>query len=253
MQGRRVIITGASSGIGKHLAFEFAEKGYALGLTARRYDLLKEIQLEIRRRFGDKIQVELRVMDVTIYRDVFRILKELSYALGGLDILIANAGIAKSKFAGTGNFQQDKNVIETNLIGGIATVDAGLEIFRFQKRGGQIVGISSIAGLRGFAGNASYSASKAGFTMYLEAVRAEVKNDGIYITTILPGFIDTPMNKHLPNRPFLITPEKGAKIIRKLIERKVSVGIVPFFPWTFVSWILKVLPEFLFFKIKQNE
>ncbi|MDX1961112.1 MAG: SDR family NAD(P)-dependent oxidoreductase [Leptospiraceae bacterium] len=252
MKGR-VIITGASSGIGRSLAIEFASKGYALGLTARRYELLKELQLEIKEMFGESIQVELRVLDVTMYREISRVLKELTYALGGLDILVVNAGVARAQFVGTGAFLQDKTVIETNLIGAIATVDSGLEIIRQGKRQGQIVGISSIAGIRGFAGNASYSASKAGFTTYLEALRAETQGENIQITTILPGFIDTPMNSHMPERPFVITVREGAKRILSLIERRVNVAVVPTFPWIFIAWLLKWLPDFLFLKLKLKE
>ncbi|MCB1175956.1 MAG: SDR family oxidoreductase [Leptospiraceae bacterium] len=250
MVGKSVIITGASSGIGKNLALEFASKGYSLGLTARRYELLKEVQLEIHEKFGKEIKVELRVLDVTIYRDVFRIIKELNYALGGLDILVANAGIAGSHPVGTGHFQQDKNVIETNVIGAIACVDATMEIYRGQNRKGQIVGISSVAGHRGFPGNGSYCASKAAFTAYLESLRMETLNEGIHVTTILPGFIDTPINSHMPNRPFVIDSKKGAKKIFKAIIKKKKVAYVPFFPWNYLGRLVKILPDFLFRKIK---
>ncbi len=244
--GKAVIITGASSGIGKALAFEFARNGYSLGLTSRRYDMLKIVQQEIHNEFGKEIQIELKVLDVTIYRDVFRILKELNFALGGFNILVVNAGIAGSKKVGSGNFQTDKSIIETNLLGAIACVDAGIEILRSQKKSGQIVGISSIAGLRGFPGNASYSASKAAFTTYLEAVRLETGNKEIKITTILPGFIDTPINRHLKKRPFVISVEEGAKKIYNLIQKQKKVAVVPLYPWWFFKLISPFLPEKLF-------
>ncbi len=250
MVGKSVVITGASSGIGKHLALEFAKAGYSLGLTARRYELLKEVQKEIYSQVGKDCKVELRVLDVTIYRDVFRVMKELNYALGGLDILVVNAGVGGAFPAGTGHFQQDKHIIETNVIGAIACVDAGLEIFRSQNREGHIVGISSIAGFRGFPGNSAYCASKAAFTAYLESVRIENKNRGVLVSTILPGFIDTPINSHMPNRPFVISVEKGAKKLFKLIRKKKEVAYVPAYPWAILGRILKWIPESFLSKMK---
>lgn len=249
---KTVIITGASSGIGRDLALEFARRGYSLGLTARRYELLKELQMEIQSIHGKTIPVELRVLDVTIYRDIFRVIKELDYALGGMDVLVVNSGVARSKPLGSGNFQNDKNVLETNLIGAMATVDAGVEVLKTRKKEGQIVGISSFAGVRGFPGNASYSASKAGFTNFLEAARLELQSEGICVTTILPGFIDTPMNHHLRNRPFLIDSKKGARKICNLIERKSHVSFVPWFPWSPLYRVLKFLPDFLYLRLKDR-
>ena len=252
MAKKTVIITGASSGIGRDLALEFARRGYSLGLTARRYELLKELQTEINSIHGKSIQVELRVLDVTIYRDIFRVIKELDYSLGGMDILVVNSGVARSKPLGSGNFQNDKNVIETNLIGAMATVDAGVEVLKVRKKEGQIVGISSFAGVRGFPGNASYSASKAGFTNFLEAARLELQSEGILVSTILPGFIDTPMNNHLRDRPFLIDSKKGARKICNAIERKKELSFVPWFPWSLLHTFLKFLPDFLYYKLKDS-
>jgi len=250
MAGKSVIITGASSGIGRALAFEFAKYGYSLGLTARRYELLKTLQQELNSRFGKDLHIELRVLDVTIYREVYRILKELNYALGGMNILVVNAGIAGSKKVGSGHFQTDKNIIETNLLGAIACVDAGVEILRSQKKPGQIVGISSLAGLRGFPGNASYCASKSAFTTYLEAARLEVKSDEIHVTTILPGFIDTNMNRHMKHRPFVISVEEGAKKIFKAIIQKKKVAVVPVFPWKIILPFISIIPGRFFVRKK---
>ena len=252
MLGKTVIITGASSGIGRDLALEFARRGYSLGLTARRYELLKEIQMEINSLFGKLIKVELRVLDVTIYRDIFRVIKELDFSLGGMDILVVNAGVSKTKPLGSGNFQNDKNIIETNLIGAMATVDAGVEVLKTRKKVGQIVGISSFAGVRGFPGHSSYSASKAGFTNFLESARMELLDEGITVTTILPGFIDTPINHHLPERPFLIDSKKGARKICNIIEKKKKVAFVPWFPWSLLHLFLKFLPDFMYYNLKDR-
>jgi hypothetical protein len=132
-------------------------------------------------------------------------------------------------------------IVETNLIGAIATIDAAVALFRRQG-GGQIVGVSSVAGARGLPGSSSYSASKAGVAVYLESVRAETYREPITVTTLAPGYIDTPMNRDMKSRPFLIDVETGARMMADLIERGVSHSTVPRYPWTLIAPLLRVLP-----------
>jgi short-subunit dehydrogenase len=113
---------------------------------------------------------------------------------------------------------------------------------RQQQRGGQIVGIGSVAGVRGLPGSGSYSASKAGLAAYLEAVRAETHDEPITVTTLAPGYIDTPINEEMKSRPFLIDAKKGARIMADLIERRVRYATVPRMPWTLLAPLLRVLP-----------
>ena len=136
-------------------------------------------------------------------------------------------------------------IIETNLLGAIATIDAAVALFRRQGGEGQVVGIGSVAGVRGLPGSSSYSASKAGVKTYLESVRAETLDEPIAVTTIAPGYIDTPINQDVKSRPFLIDVEKGARITADLIERRVSYATVPRFPWNVLSPLLRVLPTSL--------
>ena len=245
-----IIITGASSGIGRHLAFEFAARGYALGLTARRFDLLQKLREELYAKFGMNLKVEIRSLDITDYKYIFSVLKDLHHCLGGLTHVVANAGVAGSSPVGTGKFLHDKQVIETNLLGAMATIDAAGEIFKSSKIKGHIIGISSIAGFRGFPGNGSYSASKAGLTIYLESARRDLKRFGILVTTIHPGFIDTNMNSHLRNRPFVVSVEKGAAELARLIEKRVTVSSVPAFPWGLVGYCIKRIPDIIWQRLK---
>jgi NAD(P)-dependent dehydrogenase (short-subunit alcohol dehydrogenase family) len=132
-------------------------------------------------------------------------------------------------------------IVETNLIGAMATIDAAVALFRRQG-GGQVVGITSVAGFRGLPGSSSYSASKAGLEVYLEAVRAETLGEPITVTTIAPGYIDTDINRDMKNRPFLIDAERGARITADLIGRGVRHAFVPRLPWSVVAPLLRVLP-----------
>ncbi len=237
---KSVMITGASSGIGKALAYELARKGYSLALTARKIERLEEIRDDIL-ELGNSSKVVVRKLDVTDTGDVYTAVDEMAEQLGGLDIMVANAGIAAAGPVGRGEFESAKQTIETNMIGAMATIDAATAYF-LAKGSGHLVGISSVAALRGMPRSSAYCASKAGFAMYLEAVRVELYKKKIDVTVLYPGYIDTPLNNMLKSRPFLITVEKGASIIAHLIERKVKSSTVPVFPWNIVGRLMKILP-----------
>jgi len=158
-----------------------------------------------------------------------------------LDIVIANAGIGSGGHAGTGNFDADRQVIETNVIAAMATIDAAVGLFKAQGRG-QIVAISSVAAFRGLPKSASYSASKAAIATYAEGIRCDLHGTQIRMTTLFPGFIDTPINQSLKSRPFVIPVDKGARLIADLIERRVNTSTVPVFPWNVISWLMRLAP-----------
>jgi NAD(P)-dependent dehydrogenase (short-subunit alcohol dehydrogenase family) len=237
---KTVFITGASSGIGRALALELASRGYDLFLTARRLELLEEVRGEIAARAPAQT-VEVRQLDVTDDADVASAIAEAADGFGRCDIVIANAGLGNSGRIGDGNVERARSIVETNLIGAIATIDAAVALFRRQG-GGQVVGVTSVSGVRGMPGSGSYGASKAGLTVYLEAARAETYNEPITVTTISPGYIDTPINQDMKSRPFLIDVATGAKLTADLIERGVSYATVPRLPWTVLAPLLRVIP-----------
>ena len=238
---KAIFITGASSGIGRALAFELGRKGYKLALTARREDALKEIRDQINQKYAPPA-IAIRKLDVTDYDDVFAAFSEMVRALDGIDIVFANAGVGLGERVGRGDFDKAKKTVAVNLTGAIATMDAAAQYFLENKKGGHIVGVSSVAAFRGMPKSAAYCASKAGMAVYMEAMRTELYRKNIDITVLYPGFIDTPLNDMLPSRPFLINVEKGAQVIARLIEKKVKSSTVPVFPWNIVGRILKILP-----------
>ncbi|MGH2964636.1 MAG: SDR family oxidoreductase [Solirubrobacterales bacterium] len=237
---KTVFITGASSGIGRALALELAGRGYDLFLAARRLDELERLRDEIAAADPAR-RIEVRQLDVTDDADVAAAIGDAAEKLGRCDIVVANAGLGSTGPVGEGRMARDRQVVETNLIGGMATVDAAVAQFRRQG-GGQIVAIASVAGVRGLPGSGSYSASKAGLAVYLDSVRAETHREPIKVTTIAPGYIDTPINQDVKSRPFLIDVQKGARITADLIERGVGYATVPRFPWSVVSPLLRVIP-----------
>ena len=248
---RVAIITGASSGIGRALAFELARRGWWLGLCARRGDELERIRGEIESATPGT-RVETSVLDVTDTAAVRDAIPELASRFGKVDLLVANAGVGGERFAGDDRFAVDEAIIRTNVLGAMATVDTGVRLLR-ASGGGQIVGITSVAGFRGLPGHGAYSASKAAFSVYLEAVRAEVERDGITVTTLAPGYIDTPINDHMKSRPFLVSAEVGAARAADLIERGVRSSTVPVFPWNAVGALMRSLPDFVWYRAMRTQ
>lgn len=237
---RTAFITGASSGIGRELAKALAARGYALMLTARRLQELERLREEIASEHPART-VLVRQLDVTDDADVARAIAEAAAALGRCDVVIANAGIGNSGRVGKGDMERARAIVEIDLIGAIATVDAAVAQFRRQG-GGQIVGIGSVAGVRGLPGSAAYSAAKAGLAVYLDAVRAETYGEPIAVTTLAPGYIDTPLNRDLPSRPFLIDAPRGAQIMADMIERRVGYATVPRMPWRVIAPLMRIVP-----------
>lgn len=246
-----VVITGASSGIGEGLAFEFAKRGYGLGLVARNIDKLTQIKNKINHLFP-AIQVEVLELDVMRYDNVFRVMKDLDDRLkNSVEIVVANSGIAGSRVVGSGGFDENRKLIETNLIGAIATIEAGVSILKKRKKG-MVAGISSVAGFRGFSGSAAYCASKSGLSTYLEAIRGEVRRHELDVIAIHPGFICTPMTGGKKSRPFEISVEKGAKLMVDAIENKKKTAIIPKFPWIFIGFFMRNLPSFIWSRVSSK-
>jgi len=249
LRKRSVIITGASSGIGKGLAFEFARRGYNLGLASRNAQKLSEVKAILENRFPG-ILVSFAELDVMRYSNVAETIESLDDSLQNTtEILVANSGIAGSQLSGVGRFEDNRKVIETNLLGAMAAIDAGLNIFRRRKKG-TVVGISSVAGFRGFAGSAAYCSSKAGLSTYLEALRGEVRRHGIHVCSIHPGFIDTPIKNK--KRAFEISVEKGSKLIAEAIIKRKNESTIPWFPWALAGFIMRRIPGFIWSRISSK-
>lgn len=244
---QRVIITGASSGIGSALAWQYAERGYDVGLCARREENLQETCQSLSQRFPQQ-RFMYELIDVTDTDNVAPALEALTKRMGSVDIVIVNAGITDVRRTGSGDISKDIRVLQTNLIGAIATIDAAIAIFRKQDYG-HLVGISSFSAFRGIPGSAAYSASKAALTNYLEAVRTELYRKKIKITTIHPGFIKTGLADDMENFPFVIDADTAAVKMAMKIQKGVKEATIPSWPWTPLRYIMKVMPDHLVAKM----
>lgn len=244
---RTVVITGASAGIGRALAFEFARRGYHLGLTARRLAVLDTLRTELQTAYP-ACKIEIATLDVDQDDSVAPTLHTLFDALGGVDAVVVNAGINDFTRVGRGDFGKEKRVLQTNLIGAMATVNAAVEHFLVRGKG-QIVGISSLASLKGMPKQAAYCASKAAFSLYLDAARAELRRKKIQVTTVLPGFVVTDIMPDIAKYPFAASAAEVAVEIVNAAEKGKAIAVVPAFPWKWLRPLFGLIPDALWRKM----
>lgn len=218
-----VMITGASSGLGKGMALEIAARGGHLGLLARREDLLKEIVEQTR-----NVKAVFATADVRDAKAVREAADRFRKELGPIDILIANAGIGTADHVTSLTPEHAANVIGINVLGAINSVAAVLPEM-VERKQGRLVAISSLAAYRGLAKSAAYCASKAALSAYFESLRIDLRHAGVGVTTIHPGFIKTDLTAgRRAKMPYLMELEDGVKKIVGAIEREKRIYA---FPW----------------------
>ena len=240
-----VFITGASSGIGQALALRFYQAGYALALVARRTQDMTDwaqsqgLEASRWRVYG----ADVAVMDSIIAAG------QLCMQTQGLpDVVIANAGISVGVDSSVrGDLDDMARTFATNNLGLAATFHPFIEAMA-QRRSGILVGIGSVAGIRGLPGHGGYCASKAAVIAYCESLRGELKGDGVQVVTICPGYIDTPLTRQ--NRysmPFLMPVQKFADQAFGAITAGDSYRVIP---WQMgvVAKLLRALPNWLYDK-----
>jgi len=191
--GTRALVTGASRGIGRAVAHALAERGATVGLAARSTSDLEALALEL-----PGVHHPL-TCDVARPASIATATEKFAAATGGLDLLVANAGIAYYEPIATQNLEHIEQMTEVNWLGTVYTVKAALP-YLLDGDGGHIVVMSSAAGLRGFPGAAAYSATKAAQRMFAEALRHELAGTGVSVTTVYPGEIQTSLHDHEQSR-----------------------------------------------------
>ncbi len=235
-------ITGASSGIGQALAQRLSAQGWRLALVARRADELRAWAHA--QRLQDRTQVY--AADV---RDIAAITEaghDCIQRHGLPQVVIANAGISTGiDSALIEDLDVMRATLDTNVLGMAATFQPFVEPMR-RAKAGTLVGIASVAGIRGLPGHAAYCASKAGAIAYCESLRGECRPFGVRVVTIVPGYIDTPLTRGNPYAmPFLMTPERFAAAAVSAIVAGRSYRVIP---WQMgvVAKLLRALPNAVF-------
>src|SRR6185369_7202780 len=241
MTRQKILITGASSGLGAGMARNFAAKGRDLALCARRTDRLDELRAELLERHPG-ITVAVAALDVNDHEQVPKVFAELSDELGGIDRVVVNAGIGKGAPLGSGKLWANKATIETNLIAALVQIETALEMFK-ASGGGHLVLVSSVLGNKGVPGvKAAYAASKAGVTSLGESLRAEYASGPITVTVLEPGYIESEMTAKSGSTMLMVDNESGTKAMVNAIERETGRAAVPWWPWGPLVQLLKVLP-----------
>jgi len=243
---KTIFLTGASSGIGEGLALALAKKGAILGLVARREELLRELAEKCDKEGGVARSFPADVTDSLSVQQAFQ---EFIHEFSTIDVMIANAGIGGNDES-TRNYDPPsvRKVIDVNLMGAVHAVHAVLPTMLEQKHG-QMVAISSLAGFRGLPGSAAYSASKAALTTFFESVRLDVRDKGIAVTIIQPGFIRTPLTESRANKmPFLMELDDAIPHFIKAIEKRKSFAA---FPWQLATIVRagKFMPAWMYDRI----
>ncbi|WP_334031535.1 SDR family oxidoreductase [Alteromonas sp. P256] len=236
-----ILITGASSGLGKGMAIEFAKQGRNLALCARRYENLETLKAELLELNPD-INVFIRSLDVNDHDAVFEVFDAFKQDLGRLDRVIVNAGMGKGASVGTGYFHANKQTATTNFVSALAQCEAAMTIFRAQNSG-HLVTISSISAVRGFRRAMTvYAATKAGLTSLSEGIRMDVMNTPINVTCIHPGFIRSEINEKVEKVPFIVDTDVGCRAMVKAIEKEKANAFVPSWPWALLHWVMRIAP-----------
>ena len=238
------IVIGASSGIGAALVRELAHNGYRVAAVARREAKLQELSDSVNTAVAPNTVLPYS-HNVTDYDEIPTLFQTIVQALGGLDMIIYNAGVQPRVTLNEYDFEKDHKMIEVNLLGAIAWLNQAA--LRFERAGqGQIVGIGSVAGDRGRVGSPVYNTSKAGLATYLESLRNRLTRQGISVTTIKPGFVDTVLLEENATRTFwVISPQEAASQILKAAKRRKQTVYVPG-RWRLLMLIIRHIPSFVF-------
>ncbi len=193
--GKSVIVTGASSGIGKAIAFKFASEGAFVALVARSEEKLRENVEKIKEAGGKAV---FYTADVRDFNRVQEIVKDFHKNAGSIDILVNNAGATRDKFLIQMKEADFSEIIDINLKGTFNFSKAVSRIMLRQKNG-VIINISSVVGITGNPGQANYAASKAGIIAFTKSLAKELGSRNIRVVAVAPGFVETAMTSGLPD------------------------------------------------------
>ncbi len=237
---KSAIIIGASSGIGRELAKLLSAHGYTLGLVARRHDLLTSLQQELPHPSF------IKPIDVTHPADAIDQMKILIQEMQKVELVIISAGVGEINLEL--DWQKELAAIETNVLGFTAIANVAMQYF-VQQGSGHLVGISSLAALRGSDASPAYYASKAFESNYLQGLRKKAAKTGLSITVtdVQPGLVDTAMA--LGDGLFWVAPAQKAaqQIYNSITKKKHHVYVTK--RWRLIAWLIKIMPSFLYNKM----
>lgn len=238
---RSIIITGATSGIGKELAIQYAAKGDKVGLIGRRTERLKELKEEI----GELAYI--KTLDITDHEQAEVVYQELIDEMGGMDMMILNAGVGRIQMLPP--WRAESTLIEVNALAFAHGCHFAFDYFK-QRGGGQIVGMSSMASLLAHHRATAYTATKHFISNYMIGYRQKARrvDADITITEIRAGYIWTEMTKNAKGMFWVAPVDKAAKQMMRGIEKKKNIFYVTK-RWRLLAWVVKCIPEWIWNRI----
>ena len=237
-----VFITGGTSGIGLAMAQAYLDRGATVGICSRSLDKVSDFNHKNLYKYEadviDKVAMEITILEY--------------FSEHGLDYMVASAGIGYAKKKKIPDFDQSRQIYEVNVVGVLNAFEPAMKIMLKQKSG-KLIAISSLAAFNGLPGVSAYSASKAAVKQLCESFAIDLKDQGIGVTCIAPGFIDTPLTRrnHHP-MPFLMESDKAAKLILRAIEKNKVLYAFPFILSNVVR-LLSFLPRGLYTRIMTRD
>ncbi len=242
---KRILITGATSAIAQEAGRLFAADGAALLLVGRNADKLAAVADDLRARGADKVESE--VIDLLDLARCSRLIDEAVEKLGGLDALLVAQGTLPDQAVCEGNPVQALREFSLNAMGPITLLLRAATYFETQ-RGGCLAVITSIAGVRGRRRNYIYGSAKAAVSTFMEGLRGRMREAGVSVVDIRPGFVDTPMTAHLSKGPLFATASSvGERVYRAMIAGD-SVVYTPWF-WRWIALVIQLIPRAIFSKL----
>jgi short-subunit dehydrogenase len=243
MSAPLIFITGASSGIGQALAARYAQAGWRLALVARRTEVL---QAWVASQGLGSDRAAIFGADVADTEQIVAAGRRCIAECGLPDVVVACAGISVGMDpAVRGDREVMRELFAINNIGLAATFHPFLAPMR-ERRRGTLVGVASVAAIRGLPGHGAYSASKAGVVAYCESLRVECRGSGVSVVTLLPGYVATPLTaRNSYSMPFLMEPEAFAERAFRAIEAGTSYRVIPW-PMGLLAKLLRLLPNRLY-------
>lgn len=259
-QTMNIFITGASSGIGEALAHEYAKRASlsssenytagsqaVIGLVARRIDMLQKLAQTLQQQY--QVQTAIYAVDVRDKTALANAAEDFIKRFGAPNIVIASAGVSRGTLT---DHQEDiaafQAVFDINVMGMVHTFQPFIGSMKLASKAGQpaqLVGVASVAGIRGLPGSGAYSASKAAAITYLESLRVEMQLFNIAVTTIAPGYIRTPMTDiNTYKMPFLMDADVFAHKFANAVEKKNSFTVIPW-QMGIVARLMRFIPPWL--------
>jgi len=245
---QRILITGASAGLGAEMARLWGSQGRSLALAARRLSELERLRDElVAARPG--LEVSVHALDVLDHDSVDAVVQAAADVHGGLDRVVVNAGVARGGSMGGNEAEGNRVTARTNFVGAVHQAEAAVRLFRAAGTG-HLAFISSMSALRGMGGTMNvYAASKAGVSALAEGLRSDLWKTGVRVTAVHPGYVRTALADEFDRPLFMSELHRGARAIVKAIDREPARAHVPAVPWAALALPMRLAPLALYRRV----